>query len=230
MKLSYKYLGFVVPVVAVAFFVNKGDEANKQKQDELVMQEPSSEVSLDRGATDEQISQRKSVDHIPQQDSEVALTPQLSEQQIKQQKAASFLQSQAFGSVAGLNNSFVRDDGSVSMESLSHSFAIDDFGQVIDKIDKLESDEQSALRESQLSARLYDTFGADMYDEQYSCSGDICAVTFKSADQVSEQNITQFSEFAENYTFTNHSKSEAGEAVVKMVFIATDNPSELTVW
>lgn len=140
-----------------------------------------------------------------------------------------FLNSSAFDSADNLDSAYINEDGSVSKESLTNSFLASDFEQLVTKLRDLGNNENAIERQALLSQKMYDTLGANIYSENYSCGGNVCAVTFKSVEDIPEAQITALSNFSKNYTFKNKSIDEFGDLVMKMLFIAAEDPSQLTV-
>lgn len=145
------------------------------------------------------------------------------------QHAQAFIEGPAFSSVEQLNAAYLFSDGTVSMQSLTLTFQQDDFTSLITKLTQISSTELAAEREAKLKQTLYDEMGTQINSESYACAGKLCAVTFTSAVPVEQQVINKFAKFSGNYTFTNRVVNSHGESVTRLLLIAADDPSQLTV-
>lgn len=143
--------------------------------------------------------------------------------------SAEFLASNVFASPENLNKAFILADGSIKSASLNHVFQHENFADVISKVSKAGYDELSSHREAQLSRQLNSTLGAGVFQSDYSCSGSICALTFQSVNSVSEAELTELAKFDKNYSFANTTTNDLGETTVNVIYIATDDPSVLSM-
>lgn len=138
-----------------------------------------------------------------------------------------FMESAAFSSPSNLDKAFIRSDGVLESESLSHVFLQEDFNDVVSAIRGVEPDEISANREVLLREKLAKSFGSSVFDSNYACAGSLCAVTFQSVSEISDEELSAFARFDSNYTFANKTINDLGESTIKGLYILTDDPSSL---
>lgn len=158
----------------------------------------------------------------PPAGSDASLSPE-------QQQAIAFSQGAAFSSAAALDAALFHPDGAVAAQTLRHLFAHPDFQNVIDRLAAIEATEQAAERQAKLQQKMYDTFGAAIHGESFACAGQLCAVTLTTSTPLQQQTIDDFGTFDQNYTFRNTSQQQNGETVTRLLFIATEDPSNLQV-
>ena len=140
-----------------------------------------------------------------------------------------FLTSAVFSSPDSIDNAFIQSDGAIVSESLTHLLQHDNFDEVVNRIREAGYNELSSNREALLSKHLNNTLGAEVFKSDYSCSGSICVLTFQSLSDVSEQQFTELAKFDKNYSFTNTVTNDLGETTVNAVYIATEDPSTLSL-
>lgn len=147
----------------------------------------------------------------------------------EQQQAIAFSQGSAFSSAAALDAALFHPDGAVAAQTLRHLFKHPDFQNVIDRLAAVEATEQAAERQAKLQQKMYDTFGANLHGERFACAGQLCAVSLTTNTPPEQKTIDDFGTFDLNYTFINTSQHSNGETVTRLLFIATENPSNLQV-
>ncbi|MCH8492675.1 MAG: hypothetical protein LAT53_05515 [Idiomarina sp.] len=140
-----------------------------------------------------------------------------------------FLASDAFASPENLNRAFVDANGVVNSRSLNHVFQQEDLNQIVNRIRDSGHDEVSMEREGLLYQQLADALGAKVLQSNHACSGNICAVTIQSIDEISTDELSEFARFDTNYSFTNTQVNDVGEVTVFGIYIATDDPSRLSL-
>ena len=89
-----------------------------------------------------------------------------------------------------------------------------------------EETDNSIEREVKLLEMLSQIRTNDVYAEDFACRGKVCAMSFHH-EANSDFDLDKLSTFDENYLFTNTSKDESGSTVTRVLFIQTDNPSQL---
>lgn len=147
----------------------------------------------------------------------------------EQQQAIAFTEGAAFSSAAALDTALLHPDGAVAAQTLRHLFTHPDFQSVIDHLAAVEATELSAERQAKLQQKMYDTFGANIHGERFACAGQLCAVTLSSSTALEQNAIDEFGTFDKNYTFINTIKPGNGETVTRLLFIATEDTSNLQV-
>lgn len=140
-----------------------------------------------------------------------------------------FLTSEVFSSPENLDRAFVRSDGAIERSTLSQIFRQNNFDDVVNKIRDVGYDESSLKREALLSDKLKNAFNAPIYHSNHACSGSICTVILQTVGDVSEDELRNLSRFDSNYSFTNTTENELGEKTVFALYIATEDPSTLTI-
>jgi hypothetical protein len=165
-------------------------------------------------------------DSMPSLTAEAEQNPSLS---TEQQQAIAFIESAAFSSAAALDAALLHPDGAVAAQTLRHLFTHPDFQSVIDRLAAVEATELSAERQAKLQQKMYDTFGANIHGERFACAGQLCAVTLSSNTALEQNAIDEFGTFDKNYTFINTIKPGNGETVTRLLFIATEDTSNLQV-
>ncbi len=146
-----------------------------------------------------------------------------------QQQAIAFSQGSAFSSATALDTALLHPDGAVVQQSLRHLFTHPDFQSVIDRLAAVEATEQAAERQAKLQQKMYDSFGASIHGEMFACAGQLCAVSLTTSTPLEQKTIDDFATFDGNYTFINTSGDSNGETVTRLLFIATEDPSQLQV-
>ena len=165
-------------------------------------------------------------DGMPPLTAEADQDPSLS---AEQQQAIAFTEGAAFSSAAALDAALLRPDGAVMAQTLRHLFTHPDFESVIDRLAAVDATELSAERQAKLQQKMYDTFGANIHGERFACAGQLCAVTLTTNTALEQNTIDDFGSFDKNYTFINTIKPRNGETVTRLLFIATEDPSNLQV-
>lgn len=133
-----------------------------------------------------------------------------------------------FNSGESITNAFVLENDVISKDALQDFFTIENLDELILTIKNIPPTEQSETREYQLSQNLKVFDKTNYYAESYACAGRICTLSL-NYDELKKEELTEFSKFSKNYTFTNTSINEYGEKQLKAIYIATDDPSKLTV-
>jgi hypothetical protein len=128
-----------------------------------------------------------------------------------------------------LNSTFVNDDYSVSESALRTSFLLAEFSDLINNINSVDKSALGIERESKLKETLYNELPNNFYGEEFACAGKICAVSFKYSADEKQTKFEELSAFSKNFSFFNHTKSENSEQVFKAIFIATKDPSKLSI-
>lgn len=143
-------------------------------------------------------------------------------------KSPKLLTEESFVDADSFTNSFVLENDIVSKEALRTFFTVKNVDEFISKVKDIAPTEQSEAREYQLTQNLKVFKNTNYYAESYACAGKICAISF-NYDDLNEDELTKFSYFSKNYTFTNTTVNEHGEKKFKAIYIATDDPSQLQV-
>lgn len=143
--------------------------------------------------------------------------------------AAEFLASQAFSSPENIDKAFILGDGTVRSTNLTYVLQHENFNEVVSKVREAGYDESSSNREALLSRQLSNTLGSEVFQSDYSCSGSICALTFQSINDVSEEQLTELAKFEENYSFATATTNDLGETTINAIYIATEDASTLSM-
>ncbi|WP_394201283.1 hypothetical protein [Shewanella waksmanii] len=125
-------------------------------------------------------------------------------------------------------NAFYIEPNVISKKMLIKLLTTDDIHQVISKISAIPPSQASTDREYQLTQGLKAFKQTNFYAESYACSGKVCAISF-NYDQLNDDEVNQFGHFSKNHPFTTTSENEFGEKQFIGVYIATDDPSKLTM-
>lgn len=192
-------------------------------------------AALSRPSTDQSIAQTaatantsiaavNSTEHLPPPaGSDASLSTE-------QQQSIAFSQGAAFSSAAALDAALFHPDGAVAAQTLRHFFTHPDFQSVIERLAAVAATEQAAERQAKLQQKMYDTFGAAIiHGESFACAGQLCAVSLTTSTPLEQETIDDFATFDDNYTFINTSPDRNGETVTRLLFIATEDPSQLQV-
>jgi len=126
-----------------------------------------------------------------------------------------------------INDAFLDDQASVSRNALSEVFTSEDFHQLLSQFRVVNESQNSINREIKLINSLND-MNVSVYDEDYTCRGKICALTF-THDSLSELDVDKLGEFDSNYVFKNTVITDTGDKKVKVLYIQTEDPSTLTL-
>lgn len=138
------------------------------------------------------------------------------------------LSKEIFANGESFTNAFYIEPNVISKEMLVKLLTTDDIHQVISQINAIPPSEASTDREYQLTQGLKIFKQTSFYAESYACSGKVCAISF-NYDQLNDDELNQFGHFSKNYPFTTTSENEFGEKQFIGVYIATDDPSTLTM-
>lgn len=142
--------------------------------------------------------------------------------------AQEFLAGSTFTNVDNLNKSFIYPDGVLSKSSVQLSFLNENYVDIIDKLESMESDAHSIKRHHKLAQQVDKTFAGDAFNIEHACAGKLCAITLQSYEQI-ESKAELINQFDSNYSFKNITQSEAGLYIYKGLFISTDDPSTMAI-
>ena len=131
-------------------------------------------------------------------------------------------------SVKSVDNAFLDDQNRVYQSTLEEVFKDKDFNILINQIREIEETENSINRETDLGTALNKLNKGNLYGSEHVCRGKICAVTF-SHNASDEIDVSELGMFDLNYTFNNLVETEAGDTLVKIVYIQTNDPSKLQI-
>ena len=147
----------------------------------------------------------------------------------KTEQAVSFIASQAFTSAEQLDAALMDADGAVMSQTLEHFFMHPQFQDIVQKIASMPTTDASQERQAQLQQQLYDSLGTDIQNETFACAGKLCTLSITTSRPVEPQKIDTLASFDSNFMFRNVTTNSHGETVTKILFIATKDPSQLTV-
>jgi len=136
------------------------------------------------------------------------------------------INNQLLTDIDSLNDAFVDGENQVYRNAIVEVFSAESFTDVISGLRSVEESEKSIERELQLSSSLSQFRSRSMYDEDFTCRGRICAITFKQ-DNNDNFDLDRLSKFDSNFVFKNFVDNESGDTQVNAVFIQTDDPSRL---
>ncbi len=131
-----------------------------------------------------------------------------------------------FSSSESVTNSFITDNGQIKQQSVFGAITIPEFHDFLNNVRGAEENDNSIVREVKLLEMLSQIRTNDVYAEDFACRGKVCAMSFHH-EANSDFDLDKLSTFDENYLFTNTSKDESGSTVTRVLFIQTDNPSQL---
>jgi len=147
-----------------------------------------------------------------------------------QLKIDEFLASSAFDTPSNFDNAFISVTNVVSSSTLKTVITAKDFSKIIDKVNLLDKDHASVQREELLYKEFSDLIGDKFYSENFACSDKVCLIEFNYDEtQTTKKQLHQIRSFSKNHSFSNFSPSKNGDMVYRGVYIATDDPSKLTM-
>ncbi|WP_435274873.1 hypothetical protein ACMAZF_16720 [Psychrobium sp. nBUS_13] len=165
---------------------------------------------------------------LPSQAEKLEDAPQANKA-IPQADIDKFLASKAFDSSANFDNAFISDDV-VSSSALRTVFGTQDFSRVIEKIRTLDNDHTNVQNEENLYAQFSKLIGEKFYAENYACSGKVCLIEFNyNGAEVAQVQLEKMRNFGSNHSFSSYSPSDNEDMIYRGLFIATDDPSTLTM-
>lgn len=131
-----------------------------------------------------------------------------------------------FSSSESVTNSFITVNGQIKQQSVFGAITTPAFQDFLNKVRVAEETDNSIEREVKLLEMLNQIRTNDVYAEDFACRGKVCAMSFHH-EANSDFDLDKLSTFDENYLFTNTSKDESGSTMTRVLFIQTDNPSQL---
>jgi len=147
-----------------------------------------------------------------------------------QLKIDEFLASSAFDTPSNFDDAFISATNVVSSSTLKTVIAAKDFSKIIDKVNLLDKDHESVQREELLYKEFSDLIGDKFYSENFTCSGKVCLIEFNYDEtQTTEKQLHQIRSFSKNHSFSSFSPSNNDDMVYRGIYIATDDPSKLTM-
>ncbi|WP_024609860.1 hypothetical protein [Pseudoalteromonas sp. TB64] len=128
---------------------------------------------------------------------------------------------------------FVVKDKTTDKEVLSRSsvdnFFIDDISKALTYMEKVDYSEDSQLRKDTLEQFIIDELkDVQIFDQKSDCAGKVCIIEMTYSSNSDNESINKLSNFAKNYAFESFKTNENGDNVLKAIYIATDDPSQLS--
>ncbi|NMH65104.1 hypothetical protein [Shewanella salipaludis] len=212
-------------LIAVTTYIYFSLADNASDSIETTHHRPTAETKLTKDKEPEEGNITLSVmEKIIKKDEEKIKNPDI----FPENKKYGELNEKDFVDANSFTNVFVLENDIVSKDALKRFFTIENVHELIYKVKSIPPTELSETREYQLTQMLKVFKDTHYYAESYACAGKICAMSF-NYDELNKEELAEFSHFSENYTFTNATVNEFGEKQLKAVYIATDDPSQLTV-
>jgi hypothetical protein len=130
------------------------------------------------------------------------------------------------------NRHFIKGD--TEQEGVSKSSLVDFFKTdtqiVLEKMQQVEFSQLAQEREIKLSDFMQEQLKEFHFlDKNYKCAARICVLDLKISTSDNNSKLSKLSQFDKNYTFESTQINEFGETIFKALFIATDDPSQLSI-
>ncbi|RJF35381.1 hypothetical protein [Pseudoalteromonas gelatinilytica] len=133
-----------------------------------------------------------------------------------------------FSSSVSVTNLFMTDNGQIKNQSISSVITTPAFQDFLNNLRVAEETDNSIEREVKLLEMLNQIRTNDVYAEDFACRGKVCAMSFHH-EANSDFDLDKLRTFDENYLFKNTSKDESGSTMTRVLFIQTDNSSQLVL-
>jgi len=96
-------------------------------------------------------------------------------------------------------------------------------------MEKVDYSEDSQLRKDTLEQFIIDELkDVQIFDQKSDCAGEVCVMEMTYSSNSDNKSINKLSNFAKNYAFESFKTNENGDNVLKAIYIATDDPSQLS--
>lgn len=130
-----------------------------------------------------------------------------------------------------VNTRFVKNKGDqevIKQSAISDAFKADGFEKLLANLAMAEVTDLSINREQKLIAKVASIDSVKIVDSTVKCAGRICALQL-TANEMSDVTQEEIDSFSKNYIFTNVSKNEYGDVLLRTIYIATDDPSSMVL-
>lgn len=95
---------------------------------------------------------------------------------------------------------------------------------------EVEYSEEAQRRKDQLTYFILNELnGVTVLEQKIECAGKVCAIELLIPSSGNDQSLNKLSQFSSNYAFEQFTETEAGDKKLKALYIATADPSQLTL-
>ncbi|WP_372762780.1 hypothetical protein [Pseudoalteromonas sp.] len=217
-----KYIFVIALVIAAAMGIRILNTGQPSKPP-LTHTQPAAETTLSTGNAKQPIEPKALLNK--------AAEASVKQHNIAEQKVAS-ISKLPISSPHAFSEEFVStEDGKefVSKKALDNVFQTDT-SQLLARMSEIDYSEQAQLRKEQLhSFILAELKDVHILQQELDCAGKVCAVELTYTQNSNQASIDTLSNFATNYSFQQFTETENGDKKLKALYIATDNPSGLTL-
>lgn len=117
----------------------------------------------------------------------------------------------------------------ISKNALDSVFK-NDTSRLLKQMSEIVYSEEALLRKEQLNAFILDELkDVNILQQDLDCAGKICALELTYTQSSNQKSIDTIFSFSKNYSFQEFTETENGDKKLKALYIATEDPSQLTL-
>lgn len=160
-----------------------------------------------------------------------AAAPSVKQHNIAEQKVAS-ISKLPISSPQAFSEEFVStEDGKefVSKKALDDVFKTET-SQLLERMSNIEYSEIAQIRKDKLNEFILNELkDVTILQQDLECAGKVCALEVTYTQSSNQASIDTLSSFSKNYSFQQFTETESGDKKLKALYIATEDPSQLTL-
>jgi hypothetical protein len=117
----------------------------------------------------------------------------------------------------------------VSKKALDDVFK-NDTSLLLQRMSDIEYSEVAQIRKDKLNEFIINELkDVTILQQDLECAGKVCAIELTYTQSSNQASIDTLSSFSKNYSFQQFTETESGDKKLKALYIATDNPSGLSL-